>query len=103
MKKSIVLTALLTSVFLLAGCQSSSVKESTSEPTPTVEAKKEGDTTLTGKVVESGGKFVLQGQDGKQTEIDSYKVELGEFDGKQVTVTGQYSGETLFIANLQEE
>lgn len=93
------------SVFLLSGCQASqTVKDSSgSETVAPTEAAKVGDTTLSGKLTESNGTFLLQTTDGKQTAIDSYKIELEEFADKNVEVTGQYSGETLFVANIEEK
>lgn len=94
--------ALFATAFILAGCQSQSVFTSTPTPDaqPTVRV---GDTTLSGKLTQSGDKFVLLDSTGKQTEVDSYKIEFTDLVNKDVTVTGQFSGDTLFVSKLEEK
>jgi uncharacterized lipoprotein YajG len=97
---------ILLSVFFIAGCQMQS------QPSPSGDQMDEsfvspdgarvGDTSITGQIVKSGERFSIIDSTGKQTEIESYKVSFDAFDGKTVEVTGQYSGDTLFVANITE-
>lgn len=63
--------------------------------------EKSGTTTKTGKLTESQGVFYLQEAGQTPKEVDSYVVDLGEYVGQTVTVSGQYSGDTLFIGSVQ--
>jgi uncharacterized lipoprotein YajG len=94
------------SLLLLAGCQTKqSVNTNASQSTSDVIAAptaKSGDTTMNGKVVQSGTSYSLVDSNGKQTEIDSYKIDLSQYSNKQVSITGQFSGDTLFAAKVEE-
>ncbi len=63
--------------------------------------EKSGTTTKTGKIGSSGGVFTLQEAGQTPKEIDSYVVDLSKYVGKTVTVTGQYSGDTLFVGAVK--
>ena len=63
--------------------------------------EKSGTTTKTGKITENAGKFYLQEAGQTPKEIESYVVELGDYAGKTVTVSGQYSGDTLFVGSVK--
>ncbi len=65
------------------------------------EEEKKGDITKTGTVVKTANAYFLVETNGNKVELDSYKYQLSEYEGKVVTVTGQYSGDTLFVGNLQ--
>ncbi len=52
--------------------------------------------SLTGKILVSGEKSSIQ-VGGKLVEITSRKVDLKSLNGKEVTVTGEYSGTTLYV------
>ena len=64
-------------------------------------ADKQGDTSKTGAISEAGGRFFIQPTGGQSEEIESYNVDLGEYVGQTVTVTGQFSGDTLFVATVE--
>ncbi len=87
--------------WLLTGC-SAPVTTPAGTTSSTLE-EKQGDTTLTGTVTATATGFVLK--TGQQTiPLDSYTVDLSTYaDQGQVTLTGQYSGDTLFIAKVDSE
>ncbi len=87
MKKLIVLGIVLG----LAGCNQTGVPAETS-----VEDARVGTSSLSGKVTVSNGIVILNGSEGSTT-LESYSVDLNEYDGQQVMVEGQYSGDTLFV------
>ena len=88
---------------LFAGCLPGQQSATTSTPStdyPASTTVKQGDTTRTGKLTKIGEKFFLQ-ETGKQAaEIDSYAVDLNMYVDQTVTVTGQYSGDTLFVGSV---
>lgn len=61
---------------------------------------KVGDTQKIGTVVSSGGRYLLE-TDSETLEIDSYGYDLAEYLGQKVQITGQYSGDTLFVGNIE--
>lgn len=67
---------------------------------PTVE-KKALNTTLRGTITKAGQKYFLKSPGQATTELDSYTVKLDLFVDKTVSVTGQYSGTTLFVDTVQ--
>lgn len=68
----------------------------------TVEKKeKVGDTTLTGKITKVGDKYFITVSGKQPQDLDSYSVDLSQYVGKTVTVTGQYSGDTLFVGKVE--
>lgn len=81
-------------VGVFAGCAK------TTSTTPVVQ-EKAVNTTLTGPITKSGGKFFIQPAGKPTTELDSYTVKLDQYVGKKVSVTGQYSGITLFVDQVE--
>ncbi len=55
---------------------------------------------ITGKVSAVGGKFSIT-SGVKITEITSRKVDLSQYDGKTITVTGEFSGTTLYVDSVK--
>ncbi len=84
---------------LLAAC--STPPKPTDTPTKTNIEQKQGDTTKTGVVSGSEGSYVLQVTGEAPIAIDSYGVDLSGYVGQSVTVTGQYSGDTLFVGSVE--
>ena len=88
---------------LFSGCLPK--RELTNNPNQgatTVEKKeKVGDTTLTGKITKVGDKYFITVGSKPPAEIDSYSVKLDDYVGKTATVTGQYSGDTLFVGKIE--
>jgi len=95
--KYLTLGATLVTVSLLfAGCQQTS-----SANTPAQQSQdKAPNTTLVGTLTKSGSHYILKGSDGKTSEINSYTVTLDSYVGKSITITGQYSGTTLFVDTI---
>lgn len=79
--------------FSLAGCNLVAQPADMTEESPTV--------TLSGTLTAAGGKFTLATPDRKTVDLDSRQVDLSTYSGKQVTVSGQYSGTTLFVSTIQ--
>ncbi len=94
---------LVISGFIFTGCLGSSapVEESVIDNNVPAADKKSGDTTKTGTISAAGGKYFLSEPGQPPREIESYSVSLSEYVGKTVTVTGQYSGDTLFVGKIQ--
>jgi hypothetical protein len=78
-------------VVVFAGCGSTS-----NSPSAVVQ-EKAVNTTLSGTISKTGGKFFIQSTGKPTTELDSYTVKLDQYVGKKMSVTGQYSGTTLFV------
>ena len=51
----------------------------------------------------SAGIFYLQEVGQTPKEIDSCTVELSDYVGQTVIVSGQYSGDTLFVGSVETE
>lgn len=83
----------------LSGCQSAT-QPAQSGKAPAVD-QKQGDTTKTGSISQAGSQFFLNVTGSQPLAIDSYAIDLGQYVGKTVTVTGQYSGDTLFVGKIQ--
>lgn len=90
----------LVSMLTLAGCSSSSSSAPATGAAPAAQ-QKTGQTTKTGKILQTGEKFFLEERGKSPVELDSYSVELSTYAGKTVTVTGQYSGDTLFVSEVK--
>lgn len=114
MKKAIII--FLTMAVLVGGglyffIQNAKKNAKTAPATPTTKTTKSGNnpsateksgtTTKTGKITSNGGVFSLQEAGQTPKEIDSYAVDLSKYVGKTVTVTGQYSGDTLFVGSVK--
>ena len=86
----------------LSACRSSTPTTSSSATSDTTSSTvKTGDTIKTGTRTEINGKFYLQEVGGSPKEIDSYAVDLKPYVNQKITVTGQYSGDTLFVGKVQ--
>lgn len=79
---------LITSMAIFTGCTHSQVRPT---PMPNINTTLEGTLTKVGKIVE------LKDKSGKVTQIDSYTKSFDQYNGDMVSVTGQYSGTTLFV------
>ncbi|MFZ5376217.1 MAG: hypothetical protein ACOZAN_00925 [Patescibacteria group bacterium] len=95
---------LMVAPIILSACTGSSLAtpEKTSGDTEKLKAEqKSGDTTMSGIVSEVGGRFFITAAGSPAKEIESYSVNLGDYVGREVTITGQYSGDTLFVGKIQ--
>jgi hypothetical protein len=99
MKKLLLLSFVAVSGFAFAGCGQQQTQQPAAQRGSATE--KVGDTTKTGVISFSDGRYFLAEAGQTPKEIDSYAVELSEYVGKTVTVTGQYSGDTLFVGSIQ--
>lgn len=100
MKKIIIMFLMIAALIGLGIFALSKLK---STPTPPTANQKVGTTTKTGVISSSGGVFYLQEAGQALKEIDSYTVELSEYVGQTVTVSGQYSGDTLFVGTIESK
>lgn len=82
-------------VVALTACTNQQQAPAVSAEPPTSQ-EKSGITTLTGMVEQVGKQYWLS-HDGERTEVSSYTVDLSIYVGKTVSLTGQYSGDTLFV------
>lgn len=99
MKHTFIGLTLVSSIFF-TGCLPQSSDTSNSEES-TSDARV-GETTLTGEISASGNVAVLTTEDGEAVTIESYAFELLDYVGKKVEVTGEYSGNTLFVDDIVE-
>lgn len=109
MKKIILLSGILLGVALLSGCtilgqpvgESSAPKSSNTTKQAPAANEKVGETSKTGTISSSNGAYFIT-EPGKQPEtIDSYAVDLSAYVGQTVTITGQFSGDTLFVGEVK--
>lgn len=98
MKKMIII---FLTIAVLVGLGMLAFSKLKSTPTPPTTNQKVGTTTKTGIISSSGGVFYLQEAGQTPKEIDSYTVELSDHVGQSVTVSGQYSGDTLFVGSVE--
>lgn len=108
MKNHQLIFILVLSVVIFSGCLPGQTDQSgAGDPTaadnqtivPAAD-QKSGDTTKTGTVSTAGGKYFLAEPGQPPREIESYSVDLAGYVGQTVTVTGQYSGDTLFVGRV---
>ena len=91
-RKLLALSLLISASLLFGGCLVAKPADLTTESP---------DITLTGTVVQAGNRFSLDIEGKPAVELDSRQVTLGNYAGKSVSVTGQYSGTTLFVSKIQ--
>ncbi len=87
-----------------AGCTSRQLPASQTTQPASQEAMpgaKVGKTTKTGVVSKANGKYYLDVSHEPLLEIDSYSIDLSDYAGKTVTITGEYSGNTLFVGEIK--
>ena len=88
-----------------AGCTSRQLPATqTSQPASqedSLPGAKVGKTTKTGVVSKANGKYYLDVTNQPLLEIDSYSIDLSDYAGKTVTITGEYSGNTLFVGEIK--
>lgn len=62
---------------------------------------KVGTTSKMGTISSDGSRFYLTEAGAAPQEIDSMMVDLSAYVGQTVTVSGQYSGDTLFVGSVE--
>jgi hypothetical protein len=90
--KPFLVSAVLVSSLFLGGCGLVAQPADVATESPV--------TSITGKVMVAG-EMVSISSSGKITEIYSRKIDLKQYDGKDVTVTGEFSGTTLFVDTVK--
>ncbi len=102
MKRGIIGAGIVCASILLVGCTSKPAEPQTTTPSTTNQsaAAKSGTTTKTGTVTKVGSKYLLKAA-GQSIDIDSYNIDLSQYAGKSVTLSGQYSGDTLFVSEVK--
>lgn len=87
--KTLIATSLVLSLgVVFGGCSFVAKQADVTTETPTK--------SLTGVVSVSNGVYFLKQDSGVTTTIDSRKIKLADYVGKTVTLTGEFSGSTLF-------
>jgi hypothetical protein len=97
---------LVAAAALFSACGSAPSSQSASTSSPTVNSNtsataKTGKTTKTGKITKLGDKWYLSQTGQEPLEIDSYTLDLSAYQGQTALVTGEYSGNTLFVTELR--
>lgn len=100
-KKS--LTLLVVLVFS-AGFFSACVKgnSTTDSMNSTGLEQKNQDISLSGTISKNGELYFITDSAGAIHDVETYSVDFELYVGKQVTVTGQYSGNTLYVTEISE-
>lgn len=77
------------------------LKQQSAHRSPTGTTKV-GDTTLKGDLsVDASGNCWLTKSDRSVVGLDSYSLTLTDYANQSVAVTGQYSGDTLFVTKIE--
>lgn len=63
--------------------------------------QKSGVTTKTGTISKAGSSYFIQEKNQEPLEVDSYSLDFNSYLGKTVVISGQYSGDTLFVTNIE--
>lgn len=103
--RATLLAAVLGASLVLAGCTATQPTTaptgSTGQDQPNAAEKKVGDTVMTGAISQVGEKYFITVAGQTPKEIESYLVKLSDYVGITVTITGQYSGDTLFVGKIE--
>ncbi len=62
--------------------------------------QKNSEVTLTGMLSKNGDLYFVTDSAGALHDVETYSVSFDEYVGKSVTVSGQYSGNTLFVTEI---
>lgn len=102
---TLLVVGILLSGVVLAGCTGAAQPSKTTPVAPagsTTEAEaKKGTTTKTGVISQAGSQFFIQSAGEQPAPIDSYAVDLTQYVDQNVTITGQFSGNTLFVGSIE--
>lgn len=90
--RPLLISAVIASSLFLGGCSLVSQPTEVSVESPT--------TIITGKIIVSGDMVTITSS-GKVIEITSRKIDLKNYNGRDVTVWGEYSGTTLFVDKVE--
>jgi hypothetical protein len=89
MKKITVVITLMFSVLFLGGCQ---IKQNTSDPV----------VIKTGMIQAKSGDYYIFNSSGNLTNITSTKYNLENYLKKNIEITGEFSGDTLYVNKIEE-
>ena len=93
-------TIVLSTVFLVACTNGSDQPGSFDNQVEDVSTEKVGDTSITGVIFIQNDQAYIR-VDGQINSLDSYTVDFSEYEGQEVIVIGQYSGDTLFVSQIE--
>lgn len=94
------LVVLSCTAVLLSGCAVGQQETTGQTPAANLEDKNT-EIEVSGVVSGSGENFFITDGSGKVHSVDSYSIEFANLVGTTVTVSGQYSGDTLFVSELR--
>lgn len=97
---SLVVGLLLVSSVLFSGCIQSNNNSDSSELNSF--EQKNTTITITGKLTKSGNLYLVTDSAGVAHDVETYSVDFDSRLGETVTVSGQYSGNTLFVSQIIE-
>jgi hypothetical protein len=95
------LTAVILAGCTAGGTSSTPKVDSGSQDALEKPAEKVGTTTISGKLTQTGEQFFITVAGKPPQEISSYKLDFAPFVGKTVKVSGQFSGNTLFVSQIE--
>ncbi len=64
--------------------------------------QKNSEVSMTGMLSKNGELYFITDSAGALHDIETYSVSFDEYIGKTVTVSGQYSGNTLFVTEISQ-
>ena len=93
----LILLLLSSTVFAACGAKNSASTKTQQESQPLEE--KSGFTTVSGSLIMNGATGQVQTASGP-VAVESFAVDLKQYDGQTITVTGKYSGDTIFVSEV---
>lgn len=101
--KFLLIGLVIASSLSFAACMPGADVSNSNNPTEISPAanEKQGETTKTGMISEIGGVFYIAVAGQAPEMIESLAVDLSQYVGQEVTVIGQYSGDTLFVGRVE--
>lgn len=97
----LILLLLSSTVFAACGATQPNPEVPVQQESQSLEGKS-GFTTLTGTLTMNGSTGQLQTSTGP-VAVESLAVDLIDYNGLTVTVTGKYSGDTLFVSEISTQ
>lgn len=99
-KQLALLLVIITTVGFFSGC---SLVNRSSDSMNTGELEQKNTViTITGVLSQNGELFFITDSAGVIHDVETYAVSFSEYVGKTVTVSGQYSGNTLYVTEITE-
>lgn len=93
LKKNGLVTLVLCSGVMLSGCSLVAKPADVKVQQPTK--------NYVGMISNKGGKFLMTTEDGQTVEMTSKKVDLGKWVNRLMKVTGEFSGTTLYVDEVE--